>query len=208
MWNDDKDPEIAQAFYTAVLTQLRSYSTEDASLYWWFANKMNWINRHAWIDSGWYMAQILVWLKEQMIFSLGQDYHRCYEPCMFGWKAGSAHFTNHKIADAKDVFSLEARAFHELPDVWYQRRDKINEYVHPTQKPVKLAERALRNNTLPGDLVADVFGGSGSTLIACDQLARPCYLMELDPKYCDVILTRWATYANVNVESLREVARV
>lgn len=80
-----------------------------------------------------------------------------------------------------------------IGSVWNVAKDSANEYVHATQKPVGLAAMAIENTTIEGDTVLDVFGGSGSTLIACEQLKRKCYTMELDPKYCDVIIKRWET---------------
>lgn len=202
IFNDDKDPEEALRFYKKILKNLYVFTADDAPIYWWFANKMNWINRLAWIDTEWFMAQIIIWLKETMIFSLGQDYHRCYEPCMFGWKKGKAHFTNKKIANLRDVILMDKNDFSEFLDVWYERRDKTNEYVHPTQKPVQLARRALRKSSVEGDFVLDAFGGSGSTLIACEQMKRKARLMELDPKYCDVIVKRWCNFTNEDPEKI------
>lgn len=77
--------------------------------------------------------------------------------------------------------------------MWNVSKDNANDYVHATQKPVGLSTIAIENTTLAGGTVLDVFGGSGSTLIACEQLNRRCYTMELDPKYCDVIVKRWET---------------
>jgi len=79
-------------------------------------------------------------------------------------------------------------------DVWNMSRGSTGEYVHPTQKPVELIERALNNSSKSGDVVVDCFGGSGSTLIACEKTARDCRMMELDPKYVDVIITRWQDF--------------
>jgi DNA modification methylase len=79
-------------------------------------------------------------------------------------------------------------------DVWYMSRGATGQYVHPTQKPVELIERAIENSSLPGHSVLDVFGGSGSTLIACEKNNRIARLMELDPKYCDVIVRRWQAF--------------
>jgi len=79
-------------------------------------------------------------------------------------------------------------------DVWYNSRGATGEYVHPTQKPVELVEKAINNSSKGQDVVIDVFGGSGSTLIACEKTARDCRMMELDPKYCDVIITRWQNF--------------
>lgn len=79
-------------------------------------------------------------------------------------------------------------------DVWYNSRGATGDYVHPTQKPVELIEKAINNSSKGQDVVIDVFGGSGSTLIACEKTARDCRMMELDPKYCDVIVTRWQAF--------------
>lgn len=79
----------------------------------------------------------------------------------------------------------------QYSSVWEEKKDNPNDYVHPTQKPVALSARAIRSSTEIGDRVLDTFGGSGSTLIACEQINRICYTMELDPKYCDVIIKRW-----------------
>ena len=80
-------------------------------------------------------------------------------------------------------------------DVWYMSRGATGAYVHPTQKPVELVAKAIDNSSKGGDLVVDVFGGSGSTLIACEKTARDCRMMELDPKYCDVIIKRWQDFS-------------
>lgn len=79
-------------------------------------------------------------------------------------------------------------------DVWYMSRGATSKYVHPTQKPVELIERALNNSSKGGDVVLDLFGGSGSTLIAAEKIGRKACLMELDPKYCDVIVKRWEEF--------------
>ena len=110
----------------------------------------------------------------------------------------------HKLicGDSTDVKTYEkllgderARLIFTDPlDVWYQKRDNTIQYIHPTQKPVQLAERALKRSSEKNDIVLDAFGGSGSTLIACDQLERKCRMIELDPKYVDCIVSRYCKY--------------
>jgi DNA modification methylase len=78
--------------------------------------------------------------------------------------------------------------------IWSMKRDNVNEYVHPTQKPVELISYAIHNSSKADDIVMDLFGGSGSTLIACEKTNRICYMSELDPKYCDVIIKRYEDY--------------
>lgn len=153
-------------------------------------------------EAGWHISQTLIWLKNSMIFSFGQDYHRIYEPVMFGWKDGKKHYSNHQLSSLKEVFSLDLDDFSELMDVWYQQRDNTQEYIHPTQKPVRLAERALKKNSQPNDIVIDLFGGSGSTLMACEQLKRKARLMEMDPKYVDAIIMRWERWTGEKAKLL------
>jgi site-specific DNA-methyltransferase (adenine-specific) len=194
IFNDDKTDEECLEFYTDVLDNLYKFSTDDVTLYWWFANKNNHINRQAFDNADWHMSQIIIWLKNSMVFSRGQDYHRQYEPCMMGWKNKKTHYKNKEITTYKDVFNLDFDDYNEMLDVWYEKRDVTQKYVHPTQKPLRLAERALKKNSEKGDIVIDLFGGSGSTLMACDQTGRVCRSMELDPKYVDVIIKRYESY--------------
>jgi len=200
IFNDNKSDKDCLQFYTDVLNNLYLASADDATIYWWFASKNDWINRQAFVDTGWHRSQIIIWLKPSPVLSMGQDYHRCYEPCFMGWKKGQKHYSNRKIRNLKDVFNLDDMDQEELFDVWMERRDNTAEYVHPTQKPVRLPGRALRKNSEPGDLVIDLFGGSGSTLIACQQMGRRARLMELDPKYCDVIVARWEKFTGRKAE--------
>ena len=198
IFNDNKSNEDCLQFYTDVLKNLYLYSTDDCTIYWWFANKNNSLNRVAFDNSGWHMGQIVIWLKNSMVFSRGQDYHRQYEPCMLGWKTKKSHYRNKKIANLKDVFNLDFEDYQNMLDVWYQTRDITTQYIHPTQKPVRLGERAYKKNSEVGDIVIDVFGGSGSTLIGCHQKGRKTRLMELDPKYCDAIIERFCQFTGNN----------
>ncbi|MDA3839913.1 MAG: DNA methyltransferase [Patescibacteria group bacterium] len=194
IFNDNKSDKDCVDFYTDVLFNLSHFTTDDVTIYWWFANKNNHINRFAFENADWHMSQIIIWLKNSMVFSRGQDYHRQYEPCMLGWKKKKTHYKNKKITNLKDVFNFDFDDYKEMLDVWYEKRDVTQNYVHPTQKPLRLPERALKKSSEKNDIVVDLFGGSGSTLMACHQLDRRCYVMELDPKYVDVIIKRYENY--------------
>lgn len=198
IFNDNKKPEEALELYTKTLENLYKYTTDDCVLYWWYADKNIVINLQALEAATWHKSQTIIWVKERFVFSYGQEYHRCFEPCIVGWKQGKKHFTNKKLANLKDVHSLSFDSFIEVLDLWFINRDNTNDYVHPTQKPVRLSERALKKNSQQGDGVIDAFGGSGSTLMGCEQMKRDAYLMELDPKYCDVIVKRYVLYCKNN----------
>ena len=122
-------------------------------------------------------STFIIWAKNT--FTLGRsDYQRQYEPILYGWKAGTEHFW----CGARDQ-----------GDVWHHDKPRVND-LHPTMKPVELVERAIRNSSKSRDIVLDLFGGSGTTLIACERSGRAARLMELDPKYVDVIVTRWQEF--------------
>lgn len=200
--NDKLNDDECLKFFISVLKNLYNFSTDDVSIYWWYANKNVVINRMAFESADWRFAQEIIWLKNSHVLSMG-DYHKCYEPCQFGWKNKKKHFRNKKYTKFNDVLSLDIEKFQDVLDVWYQNRDNVNTYVHPTQKPVRLAERALKRNSDVNDIVLDGFGGSGSTLIACEQMKRKCMLIELDQKYCDVIVKRYEKFTGQKAKLVR-----
>ena len=202
IFNDDKSPEEALAFYEKVLKQLHAFSSDDATIYWWFASRLLEINYQALRETDWHISQTIFWLKNSLIFSPGQLYHRIYEPCIVGWKEGETHYQNMTFSNYTELWALDKKSFADYLDVWYQKRDNTAKYIHPTQKPIQLAERALKRSSAKGDAVLDAFGGSGSTLIACEQLKRKARLIELDPKYVDAIVKRWEAYTNEKAKKL------
>ncbi|MCZ4130055.1 DNA modification methylase [Stutzerimonas balearica] len=130
-------------------------------------------------------STFIIWAKNT--FTLGRsDYQRQYEPILYGWPEGA---TRHWCGDR------------DQGDVWNFNKPRVND-LHPTMKPVELVERAIRNSSRPGDVVLDPFGGSGTTLIAAEKSGRQARLIELDPKYVDVIVRRWQEYAGA--QAVRE----
>jgi DNA modification methylase len=131
----------------------------------------------AWIDAGGKWSTFIIWAKNT--FTLGRaDYQRQYEPILYGWKDGTQHFW---CGDR------------DQSDIWNYNKPRVND-LHPTMKPVELVERALKNSSKSRDIVIDLFGGSGTTLIACEKNNRQARLIEMDPKYVDVIIKRWEEY--------------
>jgi DNA modification methylase len=126
-------------------------------------------------QNDYHWSSTIIWNKDRLVLSR-KDYHTKYEPIWYGWKEGESR-----------LCPLEDR---KQSDVWdFDRPTRSDE--HPTMKPVALVARAIENSSHKGDIVLDLFGGSGTTLIACEQLDRSCYCMELDAHYCDVIIKRW-----------------
>jgi DNA modification methylase len=160
-----------------------SYVTADAVMkagavfYIWHADLEGYNFRGAAKDAGWTVRQCLIWEKSSLVMGR-QDYHWKHEPCLYGWKDGSGHLW---ASDRKQTTILQ-----------FNKPRKNGE--HPTMKPVELFEYCLMNNTKGGDIVLDSFGGSGTTMIAAEKHGRYARLMELDPKYCDVIVKRWEDF--------------
>ena len=150
---------------------------EGAVFYIWHADSEGYNFRGAAMDAGWKVRQCLIWKKQTLVMGR-QDYHWKHEPCLYGWKEGAGHLW---AADRKQTTILE-----------FDRPSKSVE--HPTMKPVELFEYQLLNNTKGSDLILDSFGGSGTTMIAAEKNNRYSRLMELDPKYCDVIIKRWQDF--------------
>lgn len=141
--------------------------------------------QRAFVAAGGKWSTFVIWAKNT--FTLGRsDYQRQYEPILYGWKQGTDHFW----CGARDQ-----------GDVWFVNKPRVND-LHPTMKPVELVERAIRNSSKTRDIVLDSFGGSGTTLIACEKLGRHARLIELDPKYCDVIVKRWEEFTGKKAERL------
>ena len=142
----------------------------------------------AFIAAGGKWSTFIIWAKNT--FTLGRaDYQRQYEPILYGWNADKPHYW---CGDR------------DQSDVWEYNKPVKND-LHPTMKPVELVERAVLNSSKSGDIVLDGFGGSGSTLIACEKNNRKARLMELDPKFCDVIVKRWEEYTGRKAELLANI---
>ena len=137
--------------------------------------------QRAFKEAGGKWSTFIIWAKNT--FTLGRaDYQRQYEPILYGWKQGTDHFW----CGARDQ-----------GDVWFVDKPRVND-LHPTMKPVELIERAITNSSKSRDIVLDLFGGSGTTLIAAERTGRSARLMELDPRYADVIVKRWQEYSGGN----------
>jgi DNA modification methylase len=145
---------------------------------------------NAFTDAGGKWSTFIIWAKNT--FTLGRsDYQRQYEPILYGWKNGNVHFW----CGARDQ-----------SDVWFVNKPVKND-LHPTMKPVELVERAIHNSSKTKDIVLDAFGGSGSTMIACEKTGRRARLIELDPKYVDVIVKRWEEFTGKKATLAKSVQR-
>jgi site-specific DNA-methyltransferase (adenine-specific) len=171
MSDDDFRQFLIDSFNT-VNTKLK----EGASFYIWHADLQGYNFRGAISDVGWQMRQCLIWSKNTIVLGR-QDYQWQHEPCIYGWKSGTHSWYSDRKQSTILHFDKPARNEH-----------------HPTMKPVNLFAYQIKNSSKAGDIVFDSFLGSGTTIIACEQLNRSCFGFEIDPKYCDVIIERYINF--------------
>lgn len=169
-------------------------------------------------DAGFKVSQTIIWVKQSLNLTR-QDYQWIHEPCLYGWKEGAGHYF---IDDRKQTTVIEDKALEInklskdemralLKEIYSDKtstsvihEDKPHKAdLHPTMKPLKLLERLIKNSSKQGELVLDSFGGSGSTLMTCEQLNRRCAMMELDPHYVDVIIDRWESFTGKKAKKIK-----
>lgn len=208
MENKEFDDFLSKAFNNMVL-----YIKDGGAFYVWYASKTHVNFENALKSAGLDVRQQLIWVKSSFVLGR-QDYHWKHEPCMYGWKDGATHYF---INDRTQTTTIESgdidfdhlskeKAIEMLKDIYSKHSTVIVESkpkicdLHPTMKPINLIAKLINNSSKSGEKVLDLFGGSGTTLIACEQLKRKCYMMELDPHYMDVIIQRWENLTGKKAE--------
>ena len=175
--NDSMDDEKFRSFLADAFKAADTVMKNGAAFYIWHADSEGYNFRGAVRDTGWMVRQCLIWVKNSMVLGR-QDYQWKHEPCLYGWKDGAAHLWT---SDRRQTTVLE-----------FNKPNRNGE--HPTMKPVELFEYQMLNSTNREAVVLDLFGGSGTTMIAAEKNGRSARLMELDPRYCDVIVRRWQDF--------------
>lgn len=217
--NDNMSSKEFREFLTNAFKRASENMKAGASFYVWLSSKEQINFETALNRAGLYVKQQLIWNKST--FTLGrQDYQWKHEPCLYGWKDGASHY----FIDSRAEMTVYED---KKPNINKMSKQELKDYIkelleekvattvinvdkpsrsedHPTMKPLKLIGYQIKNSSRKGDIVLDLFGGSGSTLMACEQLGRICYTMELDPKFVDVIIKRWETLTGKKAELLKE----
>jgi DNA modification methylase len=202
--NDDMSDSNFYQFLYDFYTALGSYTKKGGAWYVWHASTETANFSTAMRNSGLLLKQYLVWVKNSMVMGR-QDYQWKHELCLYGWKEGAAHyFTNERnhttvIEDKIDIKKLTKDEMKKMLTEMLSDKTKstiihcdkpTRSTEHPTMKPILLLAPLIQNSSKENEIVADAFLGSGSTMVAAHQLNRKCYGMELDPKYCQVIINR------------------
>lgn len=209
--NDNMPEDEFISFLTKALGNANAYMEPGAGWYIWYAGL-----HHIEFESAvrnlpeWKLHEQLIWVKGHFVMGRNSDYQWMHEPCLYGWKQGAQHyFTNSRAEESViedktaklstlkkgELIALCEKLMGADQETTVLQADKPNSAdLHPTVKPQALLARLIQNSSKRGWPVLDLFGGSGSTLIACQQLGRICYMMELDPHYVDVIVSRWEAF--------------
>ena len=220
---NDKMPEVEfEKFLTNVYETMCAGMKNGASFYVFYKELGSGVFITALKNAGLTFKQELIWVKNQLVLG-GSKYQNMYEPCLFGckgkritnWNAGRKERSVIESIDFMNEDELK-QAIKDLTE--YGQTDIIREKkplkndLHPTMKPIKLLAKFIKNSTKQDEIVLDLFGGSGSTLMACEQMDIRCFVMELDTKYVDVIIARWeqftgrkAVLLNGNIEDIEKV---
>lgn len=175
--NDNMEDTAFRQFLCSAFSAANEVMKAGAVFYIWHSDTEGYNFRGACLDVGWQVREVLIWNKNSMVMGR-QDYHWKHEPCIYGWKDGASHLW---ASDRKQTTVID-----------YNKPNKSE--IHPTMKPIGLFDYQVKNNTKGGDIVLDLFNGSGTTIIACEQNGRKAYCMELDPKYVDAAIDRWEKF--------------
>lgn len=185
--NDHMEDSNFRQFLVDAFSAANEVMKAGAVFYIWHADSEGYNFRGACKDVGWNVRQCIIWNKNSMVMGR-QDYQWKHEPCLYGWKEGAGHLW---ASDRKQTTVIDM-----------QRPTKSE--LHPTMKPIPLFDYQIKNNTKGGDVVLDLFGGSGTTIMACEQNGRNACVMEYDPRYVDVIIERWEKFTGQKAELVEE----
>ena len=214
--NDAMDDDSFIEFLTSAFSNMDKYLKKGRAFYILHSCTHSLQFQLAMQNVNWKLRQELIWNKSSL--SLGMsDYQWKHEPCLYGWKDGAAHYFTHDRTQStvyedeldfdkmkkEDMRMLLEHIFEDsVPTTVIKEAKPLKADLHPTMKPIKLCATLIKNSTRENDIVLDLFGGSGSTLMACEQLGRKCYMMEYDPKYVDVIINRWEQFTGKKAEKI------
>lgn len=192
--DDRKKPEDYSDFVGATVQNALEVSKQDCHFFYWCDQNYIWVMQGIFVQLGLNLKRVCLWVKNNMNVRPQTAFNKCYEPVVYATRGNP--FLEKKTTRLNEILNKEVetgnRVYEEIMeyfDIWLVSRDQ--DYLHPTQKPISLHEKPLQRCTAPGHIVLDLFAGSGSTLIACEQTNRKCYTMEKDPIFCQVVINRW-----------------
>lgn len=202
---DSKSVEEYTQFLKLAMSNALAVTKPDAHFFYYCDQNWIWLLQQLYQELGIKHERVCLWLKNNANMVPQIAFNKVYEPAVYGTRGKP--YLSKTVTNLNEVLNKEVGTGNRLTDdvldlfcIWLEKRKAGQEYLHPTEKPVTLHEKPLRRCTRPGDLVLDTFGGSGSTLITCEQMKRRAFLLEIDPVFCDVIIDRWQTLTGQEVQ--------
>ncbi len=204
--HDSKKDAEYQAFIEASVKNALAGAHPDAHVFYWCDERYVWLLQQLYEKLGVKNRRLCLWVKNNFDPTPQVAFNKVIETCVYGTRGSPPLNPNHK--NLSEILNQDVNSIGSYDDImsivqlWLVKRDSTQDYEHPTQKPITLGEKPMKRCSTPGDIVLDLFGGSGSTLIAAEQLKRKAYLMEVDPTFCDVIVRRWEHFTQNHAKKL------
>jgi site-specific DNA-methyltransferase (adenine-specific) len=197
--NDDKSLADYKNFLEKIIENSIKHAEKDFHIFYWCDEKYIWLLQTIYAGMGIMNKRVCMWIKNNFNMTPQIAFNKVYEPCVYG--TVGRPYLNPSIKNLNEVLNKEGGTGNQVHDeifdlfnIWLIKRDNAQDYDHPTQKPVILHEKTIKRCTRPGEIIIDLFGGSGSTLMACEQLKRQARLMEISPIFAQVIINRYEAY--------------
>lgn len=204
--NDNKKFSEYEMFLEKSLQNALSVSGNDVHVFYWCDEKYVWLVQKLYDQNGVTNRRICFWIKNNFDPTPQVAFNKVIEPCVYGTK-GSPKL-NPNLQNISEILNTDVNSIGAYDDImsivqmWLVKRDNTADYEHPTQKPITLNEKPIKRCSSPGDIILDLFGGSGSTLIAAEQLKRRSFVMEIDPTFCDLIIKRYEHFTGNHAKKL------
>ncbi len=204
--DDNKKTHAYEAFIESSLHNALLGSHQDAHVFYWCDEKYVWLLQQLYEKLSVKNRRLCLWVKNNFDPTPQVAFNKVIETCVYGTRGSPA--LNPNLKNLSEILNQDVNSIGSYDDImslvqlWLVKRDNTQDYEHPTQKPITLGEKPLKRCSSPGDIVLDLFGGSGSTLIAAEQLKRRAFLMELDPTFCDLIIRRWEHFTQNHAKKL------
>jgi DNA modification methylase len=204
--NDKKSVEQYEAFLDDAVRNALAASRPDAHVFFWCDEKYVWLVQQLYEKHSVVNRRLCLWVKNNFDPTPQVAFNKVIELCVYGTRGTPT--LNPNLKNVSEIMNKEANSIGLYDDLmsivqlWLVKRDTTTDYEHPTQKPITLCEKPLKRCSAPGEIILDLFGGSGSTLIAAEQLKRKAYLVEIDPTFCDLIVRRWEHFTGNHAKRL------
>ena len=205
--SDTKTVQKYSEFIDLTIKNAIEVSKPNCHVFYWCDEKFIWLLQQLFGANKIENKRVCLWIKNNFNMTPQVAFNKAYEPCVYG--TIGKPFLNKNIHNLNEVLNQEVGSGNQVHEeiidmfnIWLEKKDSAQDYEHPTQKPVTLAEKPLKRCASPGHIILDLFGGSGSTLIACEQIKRSARLMEQDPIFASVIVNRWEVFTNTKAKKL------